>query len=109
MIPFEKHLFICINERTEGRECCAAKGSVEVHLAFKTKLRELGLSTRVRANKAGCLDQCKNGTTVVIYPQGIWYGHVTPADVNEIIEKSIIGDEIISRLLISQGKNQNGI
>ena len=31
----------------------------------------------VRANKAGCLDQCEHGPTVVVYPEAVWYGHVT--------------------------------
>jgi len=54
----------------------------------------------VRANKAGCLDQCEVGPTVVVYPEAVWYGHVTPADVDEIIDSHIIGGQPVERLVI---------
>jgi len=54
----------------------------------------------VRANTSGCLDQCELGPTVVIYPQGIWYGHVTPADVPRILDETIIGGRVLADLLI---------
>jgi len=54
----------------------------------------------VRANKAGCLDQCEVGPTVVVYPEAVWYSHVTPADVDEIIDSHIIGGKPVQRLII---------
>ena len=54
----------------------------------------------VRANKAGCLDQCELGPTVVIYPQEIWYGGVQPSDVPRIIEETILGGRVIQELVI---------
>ena len=99
MPAYEKHIFICQNLRENGLECCATKGGAEVQEAMKKRLQELGLTARFRANKSGCLNNCKNGVTVVIYPQGIWYHHVTVDDVNEIIEKSLINDTLVERLL----------
>lgn len=67
---------------------------------FKAELKKRGLSSQVRANNSGCLDACEFGITVVIYPEGIWYGGVTREDVVEIIEKTILEGEVIPRLLI---------
>jgi len=99
---FARHVFICVNERPEDdpRGCCASKGGAEVAAAFKQKLYERGLKRIVRPNKAGCLDQCARGVTVVIYPEGIWYGGVTPADVDEIIERHVLGGRPVERLVI---------
>ena len=52
----------------------------------------------MRANKSGCLDQCEHGPTVVVYPDAVWYGRVTEADIDEIIERHIIGGEPVARL-----------
>lgn len=99
MLLYEKHIFICINSRdNDPARSCGPKGGEEIHKAFKEKLAKLGLAAKVRANKAGCLNACQQGVALVIYPQGIWYGHVTLSDVDEIIEKSIIKNEIIKRL-----------
>jgi (2Fe-2S) ferredoxin len=37
---------------------------------------------------------------VVVYPEAVWYGHVTPADVDEIIDSHIIGGQPVERLII---------
>jgi (2Fe-2S) ferredoxin len=102
MAKFQRHVFICTNEREPGdaRGCCKAKGADEVAEAFKRKLYERGFKRIVRPNKAGCLDQCALGVTVVVYPDNVWYGHVTPADVDEIIESHIVRGVPVQRLVI---------
>ena len=99
---FQKHIFICINERPKDhpKGCCFHKGSTEVREKFKTELGKLGLTSMVRANNSGCLDACEFGTSVVVYPEQIWYGGVTKNDVEEIIQNHIINNEPVERLLI---------
>ena len=67
---------------------------------FKKELHERGLKGRMRANAAGCLDQCEHGCTVVVYPEQVWYGKVTVEDVPEIIEKHLMGGVPVARLVI---------
>jgi (2Fe-2S) ferredoxin len=102
MAKFEKHVFICVNERSQDdpKGCCAARGGAEVAAAFKKKLHEAGLKRIVRANKAMCLDQCAHGVAVVVYPEATWYGHVTVADVDEIVEQHVLGGKPVERLVI---------
>ena len=103
MAKFEKHIFICTNQRPDGnpRGCCNPSGNAELHRVFKEKLRERGIpGDKVRANKSGCLEQCEVGPTVVVYPDAVWYGGVTPADVDEIIDSHIIGGQPVERLII---------
>ncbi len=103
MAKFEKHIFICTNQRPDGnpRGCCNPSGEAELHRVFKEKLRERGIpGDKVRANKSGCLEQCEVGPTVVVYPDAVWYGGVTPADVDEIIDSHIIGGQPVERLII---------
>ena len=66
--------------------------------AFKKLLHERGLKGRIRANAAGCLDQCSRGTAVVVYPEQVWYGGVTAGDVPEIIDQHLIGGVPVERL-----------
>ena len=37
---------------------------------------------------------------VVVYPERVWYGGVTLADVDEIVERHILEGEIVERLLL---------
>lgn len=102
MAKFQRHIFVCTNERESGdaRGCCKARGAEEVAEAFKKRLYERGFKRIVRPNKAGCLDQCAHGVVVVVYPDNVWYGRVTPADVDEIIERHVVRGEVVERLVI---------
>ncbi|HEV8374654.1 MAG TPA: (2Fe-2S) ferredoxin domain-containing protein [Candidatus Polarisedimenticolia bacterium] len=88
---FEKLILVCLNERTDGRSCCLHRGSAEVHGALKRWVKEHGLSRRVRVSKSGCLDQCSQGTTVVVLPEFRWYGEVTLDDIDRIISDHLQG------------------
>jgi len=102
MPKFERHIFICTNQRPaeNPRGSCNSDGSGDLHQLFKTRLAQRGIKGTVRANKAGCLDQCEHGPTVVVYPEAVWYGGVRSADVDEIIERHIIGKQPVERLVI---------
>ena len=97
---YERHVFVCMNERRPGhpRGCCADRGAAEVRTRFKVLVAEHGLKSRVRANRAGCLDYCEHGVTVVVYPEGVWYGGVRRADVDEIFQRHILNGEPVERL-----------
>lgn len=102
MPSFQRHVFVCINERPadDPKGCCKAKGGVEVRDRLKSELKARGISKLVRANNAGCLDQCAQGVTVVVYPEQVWYGHVTVDDIPEIVDKHLVGGEAVERLMI---------
>ncbi len=107
---FQRHVFVCTNERAPGnpKGCCKSKGAEEVRDELKKRLAERGLKKVVRANAAGCLDQCEHGVTVVVYPEQVWYGNVTVADVPELIERHIVGGEYVERLMIPEQPHLGG-
>ena len=99
---FLRHIFICTNVRPPGhpKGCCTESGSEQVRAWFKAGVEARGLRGVVRANAAGCLDQCDFGPTVVVYPEQVWYRVATEADVNEVLDRHIVGGEIVERLQI---------
>ena len=105
MAEFERHVFVCINERVPGhpRGCCSAKGSVSIREALKARCKLEGLGARVRINKSACLDQCEHGPTIVVYPDAVWYGFVKMEDVEEIVQSHLIGGAPVQRLVLPQG------
>lgn len=97
---FRHHVFVCENVRAEDdpRGSCGRKGSSSIRNALKDELRRRGLDKQIRANAAGCLDACAFGPSMVVYPEGVWYGHVSVADVPEIVERHLVGGEPVERL-----------
>ncbi len=97
--PFQRHVFVCTNRRPDEspKGSCAAKGAEELPLAFKKAIDAKGVKG-VRVNKAGCLDACERGCAVVVYPEGVWYQKVTPADVDEIVESHLKQGVPVERL-----------
>jgi len=45
---------------------------------------------------------------VVVYPEQVWYGHVTVADVPELIEKHLVGGEAVERLMLPDQPHLDG-
>ncbi len=97
---YNKHIFICINQRAASatRKSCGEAHGMEIVEAFKKKLKEKNLAIKTRAQKAGCLDICDFGQTLVVYPEGVFYVGVELSDVDEIIEEHIVNDRIVERL-----------
>ena len=104
---YDKHLFICVNQRKEGekRSCGEAHG-MELVAAFKKQIKDKNLPLKIRAQKAGCLDICLFGPTVAVYPEGVFYVGVELSDVNEIIESHIVNNIPVERLLLQNARNK---
>lgn len=100
---YEKHLFICVNERAPGhpRKSCGSCGGKELRMKFLELIQEHDLKRKVRANKSLCIDACEFGPAVVIYPEGLWYIDVKESDVEEIFNTSILEDGVVERLVAS--------
>ncbi len=107
MLKFDKHIFICTNQRTGkpgDKPSCGETHGMEIVEAFRTKLKAKKLPIKVRAQKSGCLDICFYGQTVAVYPEGVFYVNVQLADVDEIIEEHIINNRPVQRLVLSPDK-----
>ena len=99
----KRYLFVCINRRPDDnpKGCCAAKGSEEVHKALKAELAGRGLAqVEARVCTTSCLDQCATGVTILVEPDHFFYGHVTLADVPEIVEAIATGQRV-ERLVLT--------
>jgi (2Fe-2S) ferredoxin len=90
--PFEIHVFVCTSGGT-----CPHQGSIAVHAYLKEAVARAGLRGRVRVNNSGCLDQCGHGPTIVIYPENVWYSHVTREDAEVIFTEHIVGGKPVER------------
>ncbi len=95
---YDKHIFICTNQKAEGKACCGETRGMELVNKFKEVLRDKGLQGKVRAQRSGCLDACGNGPALVIYPEGIYYGQVTINDVERIVEQHIQNNQKLADL-----------
>ena len=102
MSYYDKHVFFCCNKREAPEKCCADSGALDMQQYAKGRIKALGLNGpgHVRINKAGCLDRCEEGPVLVVYPDAVWYTYVDRDDIDEIIDRHLVGGEIVERLKI---------
>ena len=85
---------------------CAANGSEAVLEAFRAQLIAENLlfykgnqAGDIHCSHCGSVGFCAIGPAVLVYPDGIWYAHVTPEDVPEIIASHLKGGVPVERLV----------
>lgn len=102
MSYYQRHFFVCINQRANGEACCADHDAQAAFDHCKSRVKALGLAGKdsVRVNKAGCLDRCAGGPVGVVYPEAVWYSWVDQADLDEIVERHLQHGEVVERLVL---------
>ena len=98
-----KAQYFCLHQRTPGwtPPGLLQRQELEALVAlFKEELAKAGLAGQIRAQRAGCLDTCEFGPSVVIYPDNVWYGPVHPQDIAEIVRSHLVEGNPVERLRI---------
>ena len=109
---------LIVSERNPETPCitvcagtgCLASGSRDVVAAFKHEIDSQGLRAEVGFRGTGCHGFCEKGPIVVVDPEEICYLEVKPEDAQEIIGKTVKGDEVIERLLyVDQSSGEKAV
>lgn len=77
---------------------CIACGAVKVKEALEEVLQEQGQKDKVTIVPTGCLGPCSRGPVLVMEKDKTFYQFVSPEDIQEIVAKHVIGNEIVERL-----------
>jgi NADH:ubiquinone oxidoreductase subunit F (NADH-binding)/(2Fe-2S) ferredoxin/NAD-dependent dihydropyrimidine dehydrogenase PreA subunit len=78
---------------------CQATNALEVVEKFRQEIMDQHLTEKIEVRATGCHGFCERGPLVVIRPQMICYTNVEPADVSEILSKTLLEGKVIDRLL----------
>lgn len=76
-----KHVLLC------NGASCMKKGAEEVTNAVLQEIKDQGLSNKIHTTKTLCNGRCKEGPTVVVYPDGDWYKEMTPEKGKHLIDE----------------------
>ncbi|MCS6886432.1 MAG: (2Fe-2S) ferredoxin domain-containing protein [Acidobacteriota bacterium] len=94
MSIYKKHVFVCTGGKT-----CPTQGSMETFFAMKNLVKELGLKSDIRINKAGCMGECGSGPMVVVYPDAVWYAGVNEEGGRRIVNEHLVSGRVVEALL----------
>jgi (2Fe-2S) ferredoxin len=103
--PIKHHVFVC------NGKSCSAVGSADVKTEFERILEAKGLRQgkaakgrnpmgKIVLTDCSSVGFCSIGTAVLVYPEGVWYAQVQPADVAEIVEDHLEKGNVVKRLLL---------
>ncbi|MBP9651325.1 MAG: NADH-quinone oxidoreductase subunit NuoF, partial [Syntrophaceae bacterium] len=93
MKVFRSHILIC------GGTGCQASGSLGVKNALLEELVKRKLAEEIKVVETGCNGFCALGPIMVVYPEGVIYISLKPADIPELVEEHLIKGRIVDKLL----------
>lgn len=97
MRPYARHILICVHG-----DCASPEAGEQLNAGMKDRLgvlRKLRNPERVKCSTVDCLGVCQGGPIVAVYPDGIWYHHVTEAVMDRIVAEHIIGGEPVEEYI----------
>ena len=90
MEPYRRHVIVCT-----GGFCSPDRRGRGLYALLASLLEREDLlfgPARVKRGETPCLGVCAGGPIVVVYPDGIWYHHVTPDLLERIVVEHLKGD-----------------
>lgn len=93
MEPYSRHVLVCT-----GGYCSPNRGGRELYALLPDLLHRAGLlfgPDRVKRGETPCLGVCAGGPIVVVYPDGVWYGGVTPGLLARIVDEHLLHGRVI--------------
>lgn len=98
---YKKHIFFCTNQRkNKNKRSCGSSEVINLRKYMKDQIKAKGIKG-IRVNSSGCLNRCKRGPLMVIYPEGVWMKVTNKEDIDLIIERYIKEKKTIEKLLIT--------
>lgn len=90
------HVLIC------GGTGCTSGNSKQIAEKFEELLPKYGLDKEVKMIMTGCFGLCARGPIVAVYPEGAFYQHVKPEDVETIVTEHLLKGRLVDRLMHSE-------
>ena len=98
---YKKHFFFCTNVReNKNKRSCGSEKINNLRNYMKERIKAEGIKG-IRINNAGCLNRCKKGPLMVVYPEGVWMKVTNEEDIDLIIEEYIKNKKKINKLIIN--------
>ncbi len=82
-------IYIC------GGAGCISSHSDDVVQALKKAMALRGLAQEIRLVSTGCIGLCAQGPCMIVDPEGVFYGNLTPEKVRMIVDRHLIGGRIV--------------
>ena len=95
-IPDKRDILVC------GGTGCTSSNSLEIIENLKSEINKAGLNDSVQVHLTGCFGFCAMGPIVKVYPDNVFYVHVSPEDAHEIVESHIKNNVVVERLLFEE-------
>ncbi|MBP1637955.1 MAG: hndC, partial [Bacteroidetes bacterium] len=92
MEKYKIHLLVC-----QGNSCDSLSSEIVLN-KIESEVAARGFENQVQFMKTGCFGFCGNGPIIKVLPDNIYYTHVTPSDIPDIITEHVLYGRKLAKL-----------
>ncbi len=90
------HVLIC------NGSSCMRKGGEEVTQAIRAEISRLQADDEIHTSRTRCNGRCEDACVVIVYPEGVWYKHMTEENASLLVQQHLIAGDPVHHLISHQ-------
>ena len=101
-MKYQRHVLVC------GGTGCTSGNSQKILEEFRNQIQQHNLQNTVNLVMTGCFGLCALGPVVIVYPEGSFYSQLTVDHVQDIVQKHLLGGQVVTELLYKETVSDDG-
>ncbi|BCG59991.1 (2Fe-2S) ferredoxin domain-containing protein [Paenibacillus sp. URB8-2] len=92
------HLLVC------GGSSCKKRKGENILETIEEEIEKQGAEALIHPTQTRCMGRCGDAPVVIAYPEGVWYGEMSPKLGKTLVRKTLLGEQLEENRMYTFGE-----